>query len=233
MTAMFFSRRTVALAISLLPWFAPAAQADEFPSRPIKIVYTYSPGGTGDSMTRTFAEALAKVLGQPVFVENRAGANGAVGLNAVAQSPPDGYTLVLTTITTTVLAPLVTKDPNMAPGKILAPIANLSVTPLVLLAHASVPVNDFPSFVDWARKQPTGVDIGVAGPTLEVSNALLAKAANIKVVNVFYRGGGPAFQALLGGEVKVFFNPPSSAMLEYIRQGKVKVLGVTSAEPRR
>ncbi len=228
---MPLNRRHFTGGLALLPWVATPALADDFPSRPIKIIYTYSPGGTGDSMTRTFAEALGKVLNQAVIVENRPGGNGAVGIIATAQSPADGYTLVLTTITTTVLAPLVTKDPKLESSKILAPIANLSITPLVLLAHPSVPVDDFPGFVEWARKQPTGIDIGVAGPTLEVSNALLAKAAGIKIVNVFYRGGGPAFQALLAGEVKVFFNPPSAAMLDYIRQGKVKVLGVTSAEP--
>ncbi|MDB5829566.1 MAG: hypothetical protein JWQ73_3786 [Variovorax sp.] len=227
---MTLSRRAFTLALAVLA--APLlARAQDFPTKSIKIIYTYAPGGPGDSLTRTFAEALGGVLGQPVVVENRTGANGAIGIIAAAHSAPDGYTLVLTTITTTVLAPLVTKDASLEPAKALAPILNVSVTPLVLLAHPSVPANDFPGFVEWANKQPGGIDVGVAGPTLEVSNALLAKDAKIKVINVFYRGGGPALQALLAGEVKVFFNPPSGSMLEFIRQGKVKVLGVTSAEP--
>ena len=124
-----------------------------------------------------------------------------------------------------------TKDSGFDPVTAMTPIANLSVTPLVLLAHPSVPASDFPSFVEWARKQPQGVDMAVAGPTLEVATALLAKEAKVKIVNINYRGGAPALQALLAGDVKIFYNTPSAQMSEFIKQGRVKVLGVTSAEP--
>jgi len=166
-----------------------------------------------------------------VIVENRTGAQGTVGIMAAARAPSDGYTLVLTTITTVVQAPLVMKDASFDPVRSLTPVANLSVTPLVLLAHPSVPANDFPGFVEWARKQPTGVDMAVSGPTLEVATALLAKETKLKIVNINYRGAGPALQALLAGDVKIFFNTPSAQMTEFIRTGKVKVLGVTSADP--
>ncbi|MDO8705416.1 MAG: tripartite tricarboxylate transporter substrate binding protein [Sulfuricaulis sp.] len=227
---MKFNRRRIVLAASLLA-LAPLAQAQQFPNKPIKIIYTYAPGGTGDALTRSLANAMSGILGQPVVVENRTGASGTVGVLAGARAPADGYTLMLTTITTVVQAPLVTKDASFDPVKSLAPIANLSVTPLVLLAHSSVPANDFPSFVEWAHTQASGVDMGVAGPTLEVATALLAKETKLKLVNIAYRGAAPALQALLAGEVKIFFNTPTSAIMEYIRQGKVRVLGVTSAQP--
>lgn len=223
-------RRKLLAAVSLVA-LAPLALAQAFPDRPIKIIYTYAPGGTGDSLTRALAEGMSKSLGQPVIVENRTGAQGTVGVLAGARAPADGYTLMLTTITTMVQTPLVTKDASFDPVTAMTPVANVSVTPLVLLAHPSVPANDFPSFVEWARKQPQGVDMAVSGPTLQVATALLAKEAKLDIVNINYRGSAPALQALLAGQVKIFYNTPSAQMTEFIKQERVKVLGVTSAEP--
>ena len=149
---------------------------------------------------------------------------------AVARSPADGYTLLLTTVTTVVQIPMVMRDKEFDPVKSLTPIANISSQPMVLVAHPSVPADNFPAFVEWSRKQPDGVHVAVAGPTLEVASALVNKGANIKMVNVPYRGAAPAFQALLGGEVKLFFTVPTASTLEFTKQGKVKVLGVTSAQ---
>jgi tripartite-type tricarboxylate transporter receptor subunit TctC len=224
------NRRNVLIAASLFG-LAPLAFGQAFPNKPVKIIYTYAPGGTGDSLTRALAEGMAKALGQPVLVENRTGGQGTVGVLAGARAPADGYTLMLTTVTTMVQVPLVTKDASFDPLTAMTPIANLSVTPLVLLAHPSVPATDFPSFVEWARKQPQGVDMAVSGPTLEVATALLAKEAKVKIVNINYRGSAPALQALLAGDVKIFYNTPSAQMSEFIKAGRVKVLGVTSADP--
>ena len=223
-------RRHLVLAAALA-LSATAALADAFPSRPLKIVYTYAPGGTGDALARALAEGMAKALGQPVIVENRTGAQGTVGVLAGARAPADGYTTMLTTITTVVQTPLVTKDASFDPITAMTPIANLSVTPLVLLAHPSVPADDFPSFVEWARRQDRGVDMAVSGPTLEVATVLLAKETGLKIITINYRGSAPALQALLAGEVKIFFNTPSAQMSEFIKQGRAKVLGVTSAAP--
>ena len=223
------TRRTL-LAATLFG-LASISHGQQFPIKPIKIVYTYAPGGTGDIIARTLATSLGNLMGQSVVVENKTGASGAVGTMAVRQAAPDGYTLLVTTITTVVQAPMVTKDPSFDPLKSLTPIANLAMTPLVLLVHQSVPANDFESFVAWAKTQPKGVDIAVAGPTLEVATALLAKEAKLNLVNIPYRGSGPALQALLAGDTKVMFQPPSSAMNEFIKQGKVKVIGVTTALP--
>jgi tripartite-type tricarboxylate transporter receptor subunit TctC len=226
---MTFFRRTFLLAASLLA-LAPLANAQPYPNKPIKIVYTYAPGGTGDVIARTLATSLSELLGQTVLVENKTGASGAIGTMAVRTAAPDGYTLLVTTITTVVQAPMVTKDATFDPVKGLTPIANLAMAPLVLLVHQSVPANDYESFVTWAKQQPKGVDIAVAGPTLEVATALLQRDAKLNLVNVAYRGSGPALQAVLAGDTKVIFQPPSVQMMEFVKQGKLKVIGVTSAQ---
>ena len=186
-------------------------------------------GGTADVIARTLATSMSELLGQPVVVENKTGASGSIGTMAVKQAPPDGHTLLLTTIGTVVLAPMVTKDASFDPVKGLTPIANLAMAPIVLLVHQSVPANDFPGFVTWAKQQAKGVDIAVAGPTPEVATALLAQQAKLNLVTVPFRGYGPALQSVLAGDTKVIFQAPSVQMMEFIKQGKLKVIGVTSA----
>ena len=206
-------RRSLLLAASLLALapLAPLAHAQGFPTKPIKIVITYAPGGTGDVIARTLATSMSELLGQPVVVENKTGAFGSIG--------------------TVVLAPMVTKDASFDPVKGLTPIANLAMAPMVLLVHQSVPANDFPGFVTWAKQQAKGVDIAVAGPTPEVATALLAQQAKLNLVTVPFRGYGPALQSVLAGDTKVIFMMPSVQMMEFIKQGKLKVIGVTSAQP--
>ena len=221
-------RRSLLLAASLLALapLAPLAHAQGFPTKPIKIVITYAPGGTGDVIARTLATSMSELLGQPVVVENKTGAFGSIGTMAVKQAPPDGHTLLVTTIGTVVLAPMVTKDASFDPVKGLTPIANLAMAPMVLLVHQSVPANDFPGFVTWAKQQAKGVDIAVAGPTPEVATALLAQQAKLNLVTVPFRGYGPALQSVLAGDTKVIFMLPSVQMMEFIKQGKLKVIGV-------
>src|SRR5690606_34315383 len=122
-----------------------------------------------------------------------------IGVMGAQRAAADGYTFVLTTITTVVQLPLITKDESFDPVASLTPIANLAMQPLVLVAHPSVPVADFPGFVGWARKQQGGVHVAVAGPTLEVASALVSKGADVDLVNVPFHGGAPALQALLAG----------------------------------
>ena len=208
-----------------------SAFSQAFPSKPIKLIYTYAAGGSGDALPRAAAASMSSYLGQQVVVENRAGGSGSIGLQAVWRAAPDGHTLVVTTITTVVQYPLVTKDTTFDPVRTMTPLYNLAMNPLVLLVHPSVPVHDFPSFVEWARKQPGGVDVAVSGPTLEVASALLGMRANLKLNNIKYRGGAPALQAVLGGEPKVFFDAANAGLISNAQAGKLKVVGVTSAEP--
>lgn len=224
------ARRSLLLAAASAALAGPAV-AQQYPSKPVKLIWNYAAGGPGDAITRLLAASMSNHLGQQVVVENRTGASGAVGALAVQRSAPDGYTLLLTTITTIVQLPLVTKDASFDPVRSMVPIMNLGMAPLAILANPSVPANDFPSFVEWARKQPAGVDVATAGPTLEVASSLLSQQAKIKLVNVAYRGGAPALQAAVSGEVKIFFNTPSGTLTQYLNEGKLKLLGVTSAQP--
>jgi tripartite-type tricarboxylate transporter receptor subunit TctC len=223
-------RRTILLAAAVLA-LAPAAMAQAYPSKPIKLVWPYAPGGPGDAIARLLATSMSASLGQQVIVENRTGASGSIGAVAVQRSPADGYTLLLNTITTNVQVPLVTKDPTFDPVKSLTPVVNVGSNPLAILVHPSVPATDFPSFIAWAKQQPSGVDVAVAGPTLEVASALLSQQANIKLVNIPFRGNAPALQAVLAGDVKVYYNTPSGTLLQHLKDGKLRLIAVASAEP--
>lgn len=227
---MQHNRRDFLLATGALA-LAPSAFAQAFPSKPVKMIYTYAPGGVGDALARLTALSMTNYLGQQVVVENRTGASGSIGVQAGWRAAPDGYTIVMTTITTVVQYPLVTKDNSFDPVTSLVPLGNLAMNPLCLLVHPSLPITDFPSFLEWARKQSGGVDVAVSGPTLEVATALLAHGANLKFNTIRYRGGAPALQAVLGGEVKVWFESINSTMLANAREGKLRLLAVSSQEP--
>jgi tripartite-type tricarboxylate transporter receptor subunit TctC len=224
------NRRDILVASAVAAGW-PLARAEQYPNKPIKLIYNFAPGGPGDAVSRYLAQRMGVLLGQPVVVENRTGGGGAVGLLAGARAAADGYTFLYTTVTGVVQVPLVTKDASFDPLKSVMPIGGVGTTPLAILAHPSLPVNDFPSFVEWARKQPTGVDIAGAGPIIEIATAVLARETRLKLVYVAYRGNAPALQAVLAGDTKVFFNVPSAAVTELIKAGKLKVIGVTSAQP--
>jgi tripartite-type tricarboxylate transporter receptor subunit TctC len=223
-------RRNFLFAAALLA-LASVAMAQAYPSKPIKLIWPYAPGGPGDAIARLLATSMSASLGQQVIVENRTGASGSIGAVAVQRSPADGYTLLLNTITTNVQVPLVTKDPSFDPVKSLTPVINVGSNPLAILVNPSLPVTDFPSFIAWAKQQPNGVDVAVAGPTLEVASALLSQQAGIKLVNIPFRGNAPALQAVLAGDVKVYYNTPSGTLLQHLKDGKLRLIAVASAEP--
>jgi tripartite-type tricarboxylate transporter receptor subunit TctC len=225
------NRREWILSAVASSWAGQASSASDWPTRPIRIIYNFAPGGAGDATLRYLAQQLGASLGQPVIVDNRTGGNGAVGIITAARAAADGYTLLFTPTTGIVQVPFVTKDASFDPARSIVPLGQVATTPLVLLAHPSVPADDFPGFVDWARHQPAGVDVAGAGPITEVTTALLARDAKIKLVFVAYRGAGPALQALMAGEVKAYVNTPNAGTAEYVKAGKVKVIGVTSAQP--
>lgn len=225
-----FNRRQAVAAASLIA-LSPLSRAQSYPSRPIKLIYNFAAGGPGDAISRYVAQQLGPLLGQSVVVDNRTGGGGAVGILAASRSPADGYTLLYSTVTGLVQVPLMTKDEGFDPFTSLTPIMGLGVTPLAILAHPSVPADDMPSFLAWARQQSKGVDIAGAGPIIEVATALLAREAKLNLVYISYRGAAPALQAVLAGDVKLYFNTPSALTAEHIKAGRLKVIGVTSAEP--
>lgn len=221
---------TAAAALAATSW-VDAAQP--YPSRPIRLIYNFAPGGPGDAVARDIATRMAVPLGQPLVVYNMSGGDGAVGILTAARAPADGYTLLFAALTGIVQVPLVTHDNSFDAFKSITPIANVGSSPLAVVAHPNVPANDFPSFVAWARKQPSGVDVAGAGPIVEIATARLARDAKLNLVWVGYRGMAPALQAVLAGEVKVCYISSSALLSSFVKSGRVKVIGVASAQPSR
>lgn len=225
---MSFNRRSILIAATAAA-FGPVAWAEGWPRKPVRIIVNFPAGGPGDAVARYIAERMGPILGQQVVVENRSGGAGAVGILAAANAPADGYTFLYTTVTGVVQVPLVTKDQNFDPLRSVVPVMGVGNTPMGLFVHASSTASDFPSFVEWARKQPAGLDIGGGGPIVEIATAVLARSADVRLVYVPFRGTAPVVQAALAGDVKAFFSTPSPVIAENIKAGKLRAIAVTSA----
>jgi tripartite-type tricarboxylate transporter receptor subunit TctC len=217
---------TALLACLALP-ILQSAQA--FPDRPIKLVVPSPAGGPPDIMARLLTDKMAAALGQPIIVENRAGGGGGtVSARSVMAAEPDGYTLLMGSTSTLLIAPLIYRNAGYG-AQTFAPVAGVSETVEVLAVHPAVPVRSVAELVDLAKSQPGILRYGSAGigtlPHLE--GELLKARADIEMMHVPYRGGGPALVGLLGGEVQIFFSA-ASQMLPYIRDGRLRGLAVTS-----
>jgi tripartite-type tricarboxylate transporter receptor subunit TctC len=174
---------------------------------------------------------LSAILGQPVVVENRTGAAGAIATRAVAQSPPDGYTLIFGNNGPSALVPLIQKDAGYDPIGDFTPISLVATAPMVLVVHASVPATDLKSFIDFARGQPQGIEYATSGMGSlgHLTTELFAQKAGLKLTHVPYKGSAPAIMAVLGGEVKLYLSTTSDALDAGIKAGKVHLLGVSTA----
>jgi tripartite-type tricarboxylate transporter receptor subunit TctC len=216
----------VALIASLLVF--QTAQA--FPDRPIKLVVPSSAGGPPDVIARLLSDRMAAILRQPVIVENRAGgAGGTIGSKSVAGAEPDGYTLLVGSTSTLLIAPAIYKNVGYHAAT-FAPIARVADSTEVLAVHPSVPATSVAELIAVAKSRPGALNYSSAGigtlPHLE--GELLKARAQIEMNHVPYRGGGPALTGLLGGEVQVLFSTLTQ-MLPHMRDGRVRGLAVTSA----
>ena len=224
------SRRQWALAMLAGLVLAGAAQA-EFPDRPIKIVVPYPPGGTTDLLARAVAPRLGERLGQSVVVENRAGAGGVIGAQAVSKSPADGYTLLFGTIATHGILPVLQKPAPYDALKDFAPVTLVANTPNVMLVNPAVPVRNVADVLALARSKPGTLNFGSTsqGGSPHMSGELFKAMAQIDIVHVPYKGGGPMLIDLIGGQIQLGFdNLPSS--MAHIRSGKVRALAVTTTK---
>lgn len=226
------SKNALILALTFLSVGTACAQADNFPSRPITIVVPYPAGGTSDGQVRMIQEKLGKLLGQPVIVENKAGASGAIGAQHVARSKADGYTLLYPN-TGVLIAPLLNEKAGYDPLKDFKPITTVTAVPMVLVASKSVPGNSLAEFLKYARSQPNGIMYASAGPASfgHIASARFAQMAGIKVEHVPYKGEANTTLAVRSGEVQMLLTTPSSAMLGQVQQGNIKLLGVGTAKP--
>jgi tripartite-type tricarboxylate transporter receptor subunit TctC len=209
---------------------APCSRAAEFPTRPIKLVVPYAAGGPTDVLGRLVAEFLGRDLKQAVFVENKAGAQGAIGAEAVARSEPDGYTLFVTAASIIVLNPILYKKLPYDPKdfRMLALVTDL---PVVMEVHPSVPAKSVAEFVAYAKQNPGKINFGSAGTggTIHLASEMFKQMAGIEMTHVPYKGAGPALTDLLSGNIQVMFDTLSTA-LPPVKSGLVRPLGVSSAQ---
>ncbi|MBK0392629.1 Bug family tripartite tricarboxylate transporter substrate binding protein [Ramlibacter algicola] len=209
---------------------AVAAQAQGFPSKPITLVVPFAPGASADGIARVVGKELGTALGQPVVVDNKPGAGGALGLMAVAKSPADGYTIGLGATGAIAVNPHLPDAPPLKPEKDLQPLAKLADIPLVFVTSTQSGYGNLQAFLNAARKAPSGLSYGTAGQytAQHLSGELLASMAKAPLVPVPYRGSGPAVTDLLGGNVPSAMVDLTSAY-PHIKAGKLVALGVTSA----
>ncbi|HZQ60814.1 MAG TPA: tripartite tricarboxylate transporter substrate binding protein [Casimicrobiaceae bacterium] len=234
MAELTFSRRKllrilIAGAAVTIASAATLVEAQGFPAKPIKLVVGYPPGGAVDGNARIIAPKLAEVLGQPVVIENRAGASGNIATEFVAHAPPDGYTILLTTIGHTITPSLMRKPPFDPIGDFV-PVTQVSGTSMVLLVNPKVPANNLAEFVALAKSKPGKLNYGSpgAGDPLGLSMEVLKLTTGIDVVEVPYKGVGPIFTALIAGEIDAAFMPPS-ASIPYMKAGTLRALAIGSA----
>ncbi|MDR7094752.1 Bug family tripartite tricarboxylate transporter substrate binding protein [Hydrogenophaga laconesensis] len=225
-------RRTVvagALALAASLPLSALAQSGAYPNRPIQVVVPFPAGGIVDNVTRKLNTELSATLGQPLVVENKAGAGGSIGATQVARSKADGYTL-LTAFDTHAVNPLLYKL-GFDSEKDLKPIALIATSPLVLVVHPSVPANSLRELVDLAKARPDTLHYAStgAGSSNHLTTELFKATSGASFNHVPYKGGAPAITDVLGGQVQVMFVSVTS-VLAHIRAGKMRALAVTSRE---
>ncbi|RCW68496.1 Bug family tripartite tricarboxylate transporter substrate binding protein [Pseudorhodoferax soli] len=226
------TRRALLLAAGAgacaLPFFA-IAQAG-YPSKPVRMIVPFPPSGSTDIVARTVADKLASALGQSVVVDNRPGATGAIGLDALARSEPDGHTIGLATIGSIAINPVVSKRLSWDPRRDFAPIGFIGATPFALLVRPDLHASSMAKFIALARSQPNGLTYatGGNGGSQHVASVLLEEMAGISMRQIPYKGSGPALVDLMGGQVDMMIEPAVSAA-PHIRSGKVRVLALTGA----
>jgi tripartite-type tricarboxylate transporter receptor subunit TctC len=221
--------RTLLSLVAAFSLSIGTAAAQDYPNKPIRFIVTFAAGGSSDVLARAVAKAMSEGLGQPMVVENRAGAGGHIGAEAVARSAPDGYTLLFGTNGTLAIGPALFTNLKYDPLKELAPVGMLHKLSSVLIVHPSVPANNLRELIAHAKSRPGALTFASAGngSVSHLSGELLKAAANIDIVHVPYKGGGAATPDLLSGRVSMMLETIPNA-LPPVRSGKMKALGVTT-----
>jgi tripartite-type tricarboxylate transporter receptor subunit TctC len=205
------------------------ARAQAYPTRPVRIIVPIAPGGAGDITARLIGQWLSERLGQPFVIENRPGGGTNIGTEAVVRAPADGYTLLMVGGYNAINATLYDRL-NFDFLSDIAPVAGITRVPNVMVVHPSVPATMVPQFIAYAKANPGKISMasGGIGSTPHISGELFKMMAGIDMVHVPYRGGGPALNDLLGGQVQVYFATTVSS-IGYIRAGRLRALAVTTA----
>jgi tripartite-type tricarboxylate transporter receptor subunit TctC len=216
--------------LGVLLLFALQAAAQSYPVKPVRMIVPYPPGGGNDTLGRLFAAKLSERLGQPFVVENRPGAGTMIGTEAAAKSPPDGYTILLSSIATHALSPNLYARVPYDPVKDFAPITLLGIAPTVLVVPADLPAKTLQELINLAKKQQLAYASGGNGTPPHINAEVFKSVAGIDLLHVAYKGGGPALVDLMAGRVQAMLDTAASAM-PHVRSGKLRALAISA--PRR
>src|SRR6185503_7033275 len=219
------------LAVVLLAASAALAQSD-YPGRPLRLVVTVPPGGAADFIARLLGSRLSESLGQPVVVENRAGASGTIAADAVAKAPPDGYTLLQNSITTHGVGPHLFARLPYDPVKDFAPVSGLALLPLIMAVNAEVPARTVAELVSHAKTHALNFASSGSGGAPHMAAELFKSVTGAPLVHVPYKGSGPAVADLVGGRVQIMFDAAPS-LIQHVKSGKLRVLAAASAQRNR
>src|SRR3954471_19232863 len=230
---MTFPRRTflaLAAGAAALPALSRTAWAQAWPSRPVRIIVGFPAGGATDIQARLMGQWLSDHLGQQFIIENRAGASGNIGTEAVAKAPADGYTL-LQIVTPHAINAALYSNLNFDFSRDIAPVICAARLAYVVVVHPSVPVTTIPEFIAYAKANPGKINYGSAGhgTPQNIACELFKMMAGVNLVHVPYRGGAPATSDLVGGQIQVIFSPLSES-IEFVKAGTLRALAVTTTK---
>ena len=217
------------ILVGLASLWIVTAGAQAYPDKPVRLVVPFGPGGSNDIVARLFGPALSERLGQPVVVENRPGAGGAIGTDSVVKSAPDGYTLMIGATSTIAVNVSAYPKRNFDPLKNLTPIGQLAAGPFVLFVHSSVPAKSVKELIEVAKARPGALNFSSSGKgsSLQLSVELLKMMAKVDMVHVPYKSGGAAVSALAANEVQVFIGD-MAPLTGFVKSGAVRPLAVTT-----
>jgi len=217
------------ILLILMIGFGACANAQTWPAKPIKLVIPYPPGGGNDSLGRLIGQKLGESLGQPVVIDNRGGAGATIGTDVVAKSPPDGYTILLSSITTHALAPALYPKLGYDPIKDFTPLSLIAIAPTVLVVGPHVKATSLPALIALAKASPGKMTFasGGSGAAPHIAGELFKSVAGVDLLHIPFRGGGPASLAIMGGDVDMMFDTTASAM-PHVKSGKLVALALAT-----
>ncbi len=219
--------RAIPVLLALLLSSAPALA--QYPAKPIRLVLGFAPGGAADAVSRTIGDPLGRLLGQSIIVDNRPGNGSSLAAELVAKAPPDGYTMLIASPSSQSVNPAINKDLGYVPERDFAPVTKVTSSPLVVAVHPSVPAKSVRELIAYAKKMPGKLNYGSSGngSAPHLGAVLFSRIAGVEMVHVPYKGGGPAVQALLAGDIQVSFATPPS-VLPLVQAGRLRGLAVTT-----
>ena len=214
--------------------FGGSVMAQTYPSRPVRLVVPFAPGGGIDAIARTIGQRLGDALGQPVLIENRPGAGGLIGFESILKAPADGHTLVMGTISTLAVIPATQSKPSYDPLRDFAAVTQIASVPYVIASHPSLPVRSLGDLVALAKARPGQISYGTTGYATgtHLTAEYFSRIASVKLIHVPYKGDGPGLTDLMGGHIQLgFFTTIITP--QHVRSGRLRALAVTSATPAR